>query len=209
MKSFEAITPKLLYWMLAPERPPGMGDPCECKVNGAVRICYCKECGPRSTCCTTCFVDRHRFLTNHWAEVWNRNFLERKDISELGHVISYGHDLEGGRCKNAPITDFILVDLNGVHRTKASFCVCIANRLPDKVDQLLSAQVFPGTLKSPAVGFTFRLLEDFHLQTLTSKKSPYDYMMALRRKTNNSFVGDVPVRLYRLTKFVSFILFSF
>ncbi|KAK0207492.1 hypothetical protein IW262DRAFT_1469444 [Armillaria fumosa] len=48
------------------------------------------------------------------------------------------------------------------------------------------------TVAEPRSGFTFAVLRDFHLQTLTSKKSAYDYISAIRRKTNNAFCNNVP-----------------
>lgn len=193
MNEFTPRFGDFLQAILSREYPSGIGQPCSCgRGPEALRTCYCNDCQFFEACCPNCFVNLHQLTPHHWAEVWNGRFLERKDMSELGYVHTFGHNHAGGRCTEAPIFDFIIVDVNGVHKTKVSFCACIGRRR-DRVDHLLEAAIFPSTLKSPELGFTFNLLKDFHLQTLTSKKSPYDYLRAIRLKTNNAFVNDVPV----------------
>ncbi|RDX39433.1 hypothetical protein OH76DRAFT_1367526 [Lentinus brumalis] len=53
------------------------------------------------------------------------------------------------------------------------------------LDQLLLAQLFPASLNQPKSAFTFEVMSDAHLDTLTSKKSAYDYVRKLRRRTDN------------------------
>ncbi|KAK0197791.1 hypothetical protein F5146DRAFT_888530, partial [Armillaria mellea] len=57
----------------------------------------------------------------------------------------------------------------------------------------LYSHIFLETVSEPHTGFTFATLQDFHLQILTSNKSVYDYISAIRRKTNNMFSFKVPV----------------
>jgi hypothetical protein len=202
MKEFQGQFGKFLHYVLAAESHPLINLPCTCGTTDSMgtpqrRTCRCNDCLFFDPCCETCFIRKHQSSPFHWAEVWNGDFFERKDISKLcGHVITLGHDGHGGACLNlSSSVEFILVDLNGVHRTRLSFCECIGQSR-ERVDTLLDTQIFPATLGLPRMGFTFNLLKDFHLQTLTSKKSPYDYIAAIRRKTNNSFVGDVAVCFY-------------
>lgn len=193
MNEFTPRFGDFLQAILSREYPSGIGQLCACgRGPEALRTCYCNDCQFFDACCPECFVNLHRLTPHHWAEVWNGRFLERMDMSKLGYVHTFGHIHTGGPCTEAPILDFIIVDVNGVHETKVSFCACIGRRR-DRVDHLLEAAIFPSTLKLPELGFTFNLLKDFHLQTLTSKKSPYDYLRAIRLKTNNAFVDDVPV----------------
>jgi len=120
------------------------------------------------------------------------------DISTIGHVVSLGH--RGAPCpSNRPdsnVINFIIVDTNGVHKTRLSFCSCVDHGT--RVQQLMQAQLFPASTDQPTTAFSFRVLKDFHLQTLESKKSAYDYLGALRRLTNNSNTDDVPVRTFIL-----------
>lgn len=182
--------------MLIAESHPTLGQLCRCGVENAIRTCKCNECFHFEPCCVRCFVTAHQASPLHWAEVWNGAFFERQDISTLGHVITLGHDVHGGRCPQVnyttSIVDFILVDETGVHNTKLAFCKCAAVS-QDRLDQLLNARIFPATVNRPTMGFTFNLLRNFHLQTLSSKKSPYDYIYAVRCRTNNAFPHSVPV----------------
>lgn len=193
MKEFIPHFGDFLHAIFSRESPPRIGEPCACGRLGAMRMCHCNDCMFFETCCSECFVNLHRLVPHHWVEVWNGRFMERCDISKLGYVHTFGHDLTGGPCKAAPIFNFILVDINGVHETKVSFCACIGRRR-ERVDHLLEAAIFPSTVRLPELGFTFGVLKDFHVQTLTSKKSPYDYMRALRIKTNSAFLNSVRVR---------------
>jgi CxC2 like cysteine cluster associated with KDZ transposases len=170
-----------------------IGQPCGC--NRLLRTTRCTDCLQSATTCDLCFIEDHKNNPTHWAERWNGEFFERCDISELGHVITLGHHGETCKCVDykdqSHLTSFILADVNGIHSTRLAFCRCTQSG--DHVDQLLSARIFPASMVRPTTGFTFKLLETFHLDCLQSKKSAYDYIGALRRRTNNAFPDDVPV----------------
>lgn len=195
MRDFQRYFGKFLDYILLSESHHLVGEPCACGVPDAIRTCRCNECFHYEPTCSMCFISAHQLSPLHWAEVWNGEFFDRRDISELGHVITLGHDDRGGRCPQfdyALAVDFILVDVTGIHQTKFAFCQCVAVS-QDRMDHLLRSQIFPATVKRPTMGFTFSLLRDFHLQTLSSKKSPYDYISAVRCRTNNAFPDDVSV----------------
>uniref|UniRef100_A0A0W0FT55 CxC2-like cysteine cluster KDZ transposase-associated domain-containing protein n=1 Tax=Moniliophthora roreri TaxID=221103 RepID=A0A0W0FT55_MONRR len=84
---------------------------------------------------------------------------------------------------------FTLTDINGIHKTRIVFCQC---KLTDPYSQLLDGGIFPATHEQPETGFTFNLLESYHVESLASKKSVYDFITALRRRTNWDFPEDVP-----------------
>lgn len=95
----------------------------------------------------------------------------------------------------ADCVSFTLVDQNGIHDTKVYFCQCpyshgTKNR---RLELLMQSRIFPSTAARASVGFTFEVMADFHVHTLTSKKSAYDYMDALQRKTNAAFPHDIKV----------------
>lgn len=123
----------------------------------------------------------------------------RHDISALGGKIFLCH--YGARCPN-PLNDikFTVIDSNGVHATRLSFCNC--PRAPDPITQLMRARLFPATTREPKTAFTLKVLKEFHLHNLESKQAAYDYMGAIRRLTDNAFTADVPVRF--VASFVSF-----
>ena len=142
--------------------------------------------------CGKCFIQHHRTLPFHWAEVWDfeQGFFIRNDISNLGHVLQLGHN--GANCPNPQTTlPFTVVDTNGIHATHLAFCGCL--KCGSKIEQLMRARLFPATARDPRTAFTFATLNNFHIHTLESKKAAYDYLGALRRLTDNSFTADVPV----------------
>jgi hypothetical protein len=167
-----------------------IGDWCSCGMY--TRTTQCTECIQYTPTCEACFVRLHRLIPTHWAEVWNhkQGFFVRKDISILGHVIQLGH--RGNTCPCACATvPFIIVDTNGIHATCLAFCGCLS---PDtKVEQLMRAQLFPATMRDPRTAFTFKLLKEFHIHSLESKKAAYGYMGAIQRLTDNAFTAGTPV----------------
>ncbi|KAF7975232.1 hypothetical protein HWV62_10194 [Athelia sp. TMB] len=202
MEEFLENFPRLLDHLLATEADERIGTPCRCAVdNPPARMVKCHDCFQSAPTCSNCFIASHALSPLHWAEKWNGTFFERVDISELGHVISLGHS--GERCPhrldNNKAINFILTDRNGIHKTKILLCDCIG--AGDRFDQLMRADIFPGSVAQPTSGFTLNLLKDYHLQTVESKKSAYDFISALRRRTNNAFPADVPfLRVIRVFK---------
>ncbi|TDL14301.1 hypothetical protein BD410DRAFT_734301 [Rickenella mellea] len=180
------------------------GTPCAC--GSGTRTTRCTDCLQSPLSCEQCFVREHKLLPFHWAEQWNGDFFVRKDYADLGGTITLGHN--GDACKHAPSStaiDLTIVHTNGIHESRVVFCKCSLHG--DRLSQLTSHQLFPGSTDSPRQAFTFDLLKNFHLYSLASKKSAYDYMNAIRRLTNNAFSKDAPnpypaflriVRLWRL-----------
>ncbi|KAJ7460506.1 hypothetical protein B0H11DRAFT_1923908 [Mycena galericulata] len=149
--------------------------------------CLCYEMS-----CRACFVDAHLRNPFHWAEVWDtlQGFYVRHDISQLNHVIQLGH--HGKPCPSPCGRGmFTVVDNNGIHSTRLSFCGCF-ELPPNKSKQLMRARLFPATTREPQTAFTFNMLKQFQLHNLESKKAAYDYLGAIRRLTDNSFTADVP-----------------
>ncbi len=63
----------------------------------------------------------------------------------------------------------------------------------DHFQNILESQSFPATRNKPRTGFTFAVLQDFHLHTLMFKKLSYDYIEAVKCQGNNTFPQDCPV----------------
>lgn len=192
MKEFEDSFPRLLDNILAREVDHRIGNPCKCATADPCSV-RCTDCVQSEPMCPSCFITSHQCLPFHWAERWNGRFFERLDISDLDHIICLGHS--GLKCPRQPDNSkaykFTLCDQNGIHSTIMLDCDCFGSG--DRCDQLMRAGVFPGSLKRPETGFTFALLKDYHMLTLESKKSPYDFVSALRRRTNNTSPWKVPV----------------
>jgi hypothetical protein len=87
---------------------------------------------------------------------------------------------------------FTVVHTNGIHATRIRVCGCLG--APEKVTQLMQSQLFPATTQDPKTAFTFSVLKNFHMHNLQSKCGAFDYMLSLRRLTDNVFTNKVPVR---------------
>ncbi|KAK7024355.1 hypothetical protein VNI00_016409 [Paramarasmius palmivorus] len=155
----------------------------------------CRDCLHNTAMCRACFIQTHRRSPLHWCYLWKEEngFFEKHDISDLGFVITLGHG--GERCPTVDYTrvdatqSFRIVDMNGIHQTRVAFCSC---KMTERIEQLLEAGIFPATHEDPKTGFTFNLLDSFNIESLVSKKSAYDFVTALRRRTNWEFPEDVP-----------------
>lgn len=84
-----------------------------------------------------------------------------------------------------------IVDRSGVHEIGISWCHC--PEAPEHDMQLMMAGLFPATFRNPKTAFTFRVLEDFHLDNLECKTTPSQYFSRLRCLTNDEFPNTVPV----------------
>jgi len=95
------------------------------------------------------------------------------------------HDKEG-----QPL--ITIVDRSGIHEIGVSWCCC--PEAPEHDIQLMMAGLFPATFRNPKTAFTFRVLEEFHLDNLECKTTPSQFFSCLRRLTNEEFPNVVPVR---------------
>ena len=153
----------------------------------------CQDCAQSRALCCQCLRNLHVHMPFHWIQEWNGDFFVRRDLSETGFVHHLGH--EGAPCPHlpsdpAPLT-LTITHTNGIHEVKTHICHCPGQR--ELVEQLILADLFPATWTKPQSVFTFDVLEDFHEDTLTSKKSAYDYVRKLRHRTNNSCAHHVQV----------------
>lgn len=84
-----------------------------------------------------------------------------------------------------------IVDRSGIHEIGVSWCCCPEAAEHDM--QLMMAGLFPATFRNPKTAFTFRVLEEFHLDNLECKTTPGQFFSRLRRLTNDQFPNLVPV----------------
>ena len=64
----------------------------------------------------------------------------------------------------------------------------------DRTQQLLRAELYGASITDPSTFCTFRALEHFHMQTLQSKITAYDYYMTLEKLTDIAGLGKHYVR---------------
>jgi hypothetical protein len=85
-----------------------------------------------------------------------------------------------------------IIDRSGVHEIGVRWCCCAD--APARDMQLMAAGLFPATFRNPKTAFTFRVLEEFHLDNLECKTTPSQFFSRLRRLTNDEFPNTVRVR---------------
>jgi len=84
-----------------------------------------------------------------------------------------------------------VIDRFGVHEIGIRWCCC--PNAPEHDMQLMAAELFPATFWNPKTAFTFRVLEEFHLDNLKCKTTPSQFSSYLRRLTSDEFPNTVPV----------------
>jgi hypothetical protein len=171
-----------------------------CRCGRGMCVAKCFDCFQYGSSCLNCFADLHFHQPYHWARLWDpeKRFFNKVDYSlvlrELGtdDAIQLGHIGERKRCPaNATSIPFIITHTNGIHSTRLRICRCPA--APDKVTQLMQARIFPATPTDPKSAFTFTALREFHMHGLQSKSSAFDYILSLRRLTDNVLTHEIPV----------------
>ena len=113
-------------------------------------------------------------------------------------MVQLGHE-RGTCCPNpaaAPLS-FLIMHTNGFHPVTIQFCLCNqARQAGNRYEQLLRAELLPSTTVDPSTCCTFRMLEQFHLLTLQSKITAYDYYTTLTKLTDNTRIGKTYVSLF-------------
>ncbi|KAF4609782.1 hypothetical protein D9613_011934 [Agrocybe pediades] len=190
LEDFENAKLDLMHYLLQREYHPLVEEPCPC--GRGERLVGCSECLGHNIVCKECFISKHATVPTHWARVWQKEgrFFTKCDISTLrpeGYAIPLGHN--GERCPSPfdleDDTGIILVDHNGVHQTRLHYCTC--DGIPNRIEQLISAGLFPATMRLPRTAFTSTVLQQFHIHHLESKESAFDFIGSLRRLTDNFF----------------------
>lgn len=185
MAAFEKHFDRLQSAILERECDPKAGTDCAC---GAGQSLYrCQDCFTSTVSCQQCLLRSHTDLPLHHIQHWTGTHFERTNLGDLGLILCLGHATL--RCPNAP-TDSkerptVIVHTNGIHKLDVEYCYCAY--AADEPTQLASAGLFPATTEKPETAFTFAVLKEFHAHTLSSKKSAYDYYIALQKLTNNAF----------------------
>ena len=145
---------------------------------------------------TVCRYELFYFLLHHSKlsldeQRWNGTFFEKCDLRDLGLVIQLGY--AQGVCCPAPLPalrSLIVIHTNGLHPVNVQFCQCSqAHIAGSRIDQMLRRQLFPATLTEPSTVATFELLHTFHVITLQSKITAYDFYMSLEKFTDNTGLG--------------------
>ncbi|KAK0463400.1 hypothetical protein IW261DRAFT_1554106 [Armillaria novae-zelandiae] len=148
-------------------------DACEaCQTSTG--IFHCLSCVNTQRLCQACIVAGHEGLPLHRIEF------------ELGHK-------RMSPCLfPAMISDFVIVDVDGIHTVNMAFCNCTQGI--SLYIQLLRQRLFPATTIHPHTAFTFCILHFFQLLLFMSKVSTYEFYQTLVCLTNNSGMHTPPDR---------------
>lgn len=84
-----------------------------------------------------------------------------------------------------------VIDRSGIHEIGVRWCCC--PDAPERDMQLMAAGLFPASFRNPRTAFTFRVLEEFHLDNLECKTTPSQFFSRIRRLTSDEFPNTVPV----------------
>ena len=107
-------------------------------------------------------------------------------MKSVGVKVHLGHNGLPCSISSHAISDFTVLDLNGSHSVDMQFCGCHSTPGGSHLDvQLLRAGLFPASPLRPTIAFTFELLDTFHLLTLQSKISAYDFYSFVIKKTDS------------------------
>ncbi|KAG6373515.1 hypothetical protein JVT61DRAFT_6151 [Boletus reticuloceps] len=163
-----------------------------CQCGRQDPIYRCRECFTVYFLCKECIVQLHLNHPLHHIEHWTNGYLIRTTLKHLGLRIQLGHK-PGETCPNrqpAYDDDFVVIDVHAVHAVALDFCGC--ERAACHYKQLLRARWFLATIKEPRTAGTFAVMEHFHILSLKSKVTAYEFFHTLARQTDNT--GLTPIR---------------
>ena len=113
----------------------------------------------------------------------------------MGLVVQLGHPL-GQRCM-APMPapqDFVVIHMNGMHPLNVQYCHCSHSYLSSsQIEQLMRMKLYLATVADPNTCCTSDILENFHIVTLQSKVTMYDYYMSMEKLTDNTGLKEITV----------------
>ncbi|GJE99776.1 CxC2 domain-containing protein [Phanerochaete sordida] len=157
----------------------------------------CSDCFGGQLVCQGCCLAVHHDQPFHRIKRWNGQYFEKITLQAIGLTVQLGHP-HGQPCASpipAPRASLV-IHTNGMHPVTLLFCGCsnIA-AAGDRTQQLLRAELYGASLTDPTTFCTFRVLEHFHVLTLQSKITAYDYYMTLQAMTDITGLGPQYERL--------------
>ncbi len=183
---------------LAPQvehRPPLESQPTREDIQQVYR---CFDCYNSTPMCEACLVHKHIDNPFHRIEVWDIN-LELWRRESLGSLQSFALNLghAGKACPSQTrLRPMTIVHEHGIASMRVRFCACLPvgerHVEPDPL-QLLRYGLFPGTWKQPDTAYTTNGLRDYHLLSLQCQLTALDYMVYLRRCTDNVIIEETSV----------------
>ncbi|KAF7291286.1 hypothetical protein MIND_01272500 [Mycena indigotica] len=194
---------------------PGIGCPCACGDQNAVFTC--SLCSGRQMLCSACTVKQHSQHPFHRIFQWKTDVYGSAfspiSLLDLGLVLdACTNGFQPCPRASSDTMKLTVVAVNGIHELKIRLCGCrspATERLYERWEQLLQLRLFPATFAFPRTAFDFHALEQFHVQSLTSKITVYDYIRSLEKLTDAVFPQDVTdryrefARSFRIWRFLA------
>ncbi|KAF8145602.1 hypothetical protein K438DRAFT_1629899, partial [Mycena galopus ATCC 62051] len=164
---------------------------CECGEIGA--IFRCVECFNAPLRCRSCIVKVHpNRQPTAPATAASEIPKHEPGLLRQTHLASDGQPCPNAHPQKPKTRQFTIADHNGFHTHQIQFCKCIREDFRD-YQQLLAVRLFPASWKHPQTAFTFGVMKQFHIRTLASQKSAYNFVKVLCMLTDNSSHHDVTV----------------
>ncbi len=133
-------------------------------------------------------LGREEGVDSEWVDVEG---LDEADLVEDEGLLCCGMEMGSKVQENRSGDYMVFVDISGVFQRRIQPCVCI--NAPPLHLQLFQMELFPATITKPSTAFTFRLLDQFHLESMECKTPANSFYSKLRRCTNEAFPSSVPV----------------
>lgn len=201
MSEVTPLLPEIQKRLLESHHHRSLGKRCKC---GKEAIFRCSDkCWKSPMMCAECIVSKHLHQPFHHIDQWDGLHFVRTSLHALGLKLQTDPESDERPCHNVSDTlrvsrDMVVVDDNGFHSARIEFCACPGpnDKVPAEWEQLVDMRLFPATWKRPQTVFTFSVLRQFHVHSLTSKKSAHDYIRALAKLTDSTFPQDVKVESF-------------
>lgn len=122
-------------------------------------------------------------------------------MKDLGLNVQLGHPVSEKCCRPWSVLkdEFLIVHINSIHVVGLTFCGCETAETHSR--QLLRMCWLPTTSDQPRTVATFHVLENFHILSLESKLSCYEYYNALSRHSDNTGLNPPKVCLIAMFQF--------
>ena len=119
-------------------------------------------------------------------------------LKQLGLVVQVGHDDMLCYCPEHGHTNFLVIDINGIHPVSINFCGC--EQWISHCQQLLQCAWYPSTVHNPRTACTRRVLDHFLRLTWLSKVSAYEYYHMLECLMDNTGINILKVCVTTLSQ---------
>ncbi|KAI0681761.1 hypothetical protein BC835DRAFT_1220418, partial [Cytidiella melzeri] len=170
----------------------------------------CLDCEDFHLSCRQCLLRTHQRLHTHLLQQYSDKTFRKVTLAEMGHIRYLGHHGEHctGAVREETHAQILVVDSSGIAEHTFHFCTC--RNAASQVQQLLEAKLFPASYEKIKTVFSFKVLDDYMLESTACKTSGNAFWSKLQRRTDNTFTSDVPLYslLYSYDRYREFLRVS-